>query len=675
MTAPSDNLARREPNGLVAQKAEEHEDELEALVERYRIIIEEATDGIFLLDKQGIFVDVNASGLRLLGRQREEVIGRQFRDSVFKEDLPALEKDWISIQQGAVYFGEGRLKRKDGSLVTVEVGTEKLPDGHVQGILRDISRRKEAEQALREREERFHKLTAATFEGICITETGKVMDVNDQYAQMVGYSREELVGQSVTILVAPECRQLVADTIKSGGEGPYEHRALRKDGTVFEAEVRARSVMWGGRLVRVSAIRDITERKRAERSMRRQLAFDEVLNRILRQFAICAASDADAEVVKALQAIAEFIGVDHAYVALFSAENTSWSAAYEWGAPNVPRKLHLYQELPRGTKPWSEARVLAGDTIRLNTLSDYPPEAGHEREMDEAEGALSVLSVPIRGQRGQFIGCVGLHAHARPIIWSDADGVRLKLVGDAIANLLERKRVEDSLREVSHRLHRSQDEERRRIARELHDSTAQLLAAAMMILGEMEDALAARDAKVKKLVQEGMRVVELCSQEVRTLAHLLHPPLLDQMGLVSALRSYVEGFTKRSGIKVALDLTDDLGRLPEEAELTLFRMVQEGLGNIRRHSGSRTAHILLAQTGSGVILEIEDQGSGMPAEILQAIRNGSVTQGVGLAAMQERLREIGALLEVESSSVGTRLRAVVRVGEHNHESCTHFDCG
>ena len=635
--------------------------------ERYRNLIEQAADGIFLLDEQGVVLDVNKSGLRLLGMRRDELLGQKLRNLVFEPDLPGHKAAWLGLKRGKSFLGERRLKRKDGAVFPVEVSARKLSDGHVQGILRDITHRKQAELELLRREERFRNLTAAAFEGIGISQDGKVVDINEQLAQLFGYTREELLGQSVSIMIAPESRDLVRKAMQTGREGPYEHLALRKDGSRFEAEVRAKKILWGGREVRVTAIRDITERKRVAASIQDQLAFNEILNKILSRFATCAPPDSDPAVVEALQAIAQFIGADHAYVVLFSADRTTWGATHEWCAPHVAPQFHRYQDLPIGTRPWSEAKVLTAETIRLDSLSQYPPAARAELELARAEGALSVLSVPIRGQAGQLTGCVGLHSHDHPLAWADVDVTRLRMVGDAIANLLERKRIEMCLRELSHRLHRAQDEERRRIARELHDSTAQLLAAVLMNLGALQGDSTRVNGKTARLVQETTDLVERCTQEIRILSYRLHPPLLDQMGLGPALRSYVQGFASRSGIEVTLDLACGEQRLPEEIELALFRVVQEGLGNIHRHSGSRTARISLRREAEGAVLEVADQGTGMPAKTLEAIQNGTVTQGVGLAAMQERLREIGASLTVESSPAGTRLRAVVALGPSQPE--------
>jgi signal transduction histidine kinase len=457
----------------------------------------------------------------------------------------------------------------------------------------------------------------------------------------------------------------VSKAMKSGVEGPYEHLALRKDGTVFEVEVRAKTIVWGGRTVRVSAIRDITERKRAAEALQRQLTFNQILNGILSGFATCAMAETDAAIQCALQAIAEFIGADHAYVLIIAADKTTYRLTHEWCADHVQSQAPKHQQVPVASRPWRAARVLEGHVLRLNTLDEYPREAETERRLDEAEGALSILSVPILGQAGAIAGCVGLHAHARPITWSDQDAERLKMVGDSIASLLERKRAEESLRETSRRLHRAQDEERRRIARELHDSTAQGLAAVLMNLGLLEERLGQPGAKLARLLQESVNLVERCSQEVRTMSYLLHPPLLDQIGLESALHSYVEGFSKRSGIQVTLELAGGNSRLPEEIELTLFRVVQEGLGNVHRHAGCRTARIRLVRRPGEVMLEISDRGLGMTAEKLKAIADRSITEGVGLAAMQERLREVGGRLELESSPEGTLLQATIPMRRRN----------
>jgi two-component system, NarL family, sensor kinase len=225
--------------------------------------------------------------------------------------------------------------------------------------------------------------------------------------------------------------------------------------------------------------------------------------------------------------------------------------------------------------------------------------------------------------------------------------------------IADRKRVEEAFREVSRRLYRVRDEEGRRVARELHDSVAQELAAIVMNLGALEDLLPGKNPDAKGLFARTLALAEKCSQEVRTLSYLLHPPLLDQLGLVSALRSYVDGFSKRSGVSIALETPPECDRLPAEVELTLFRVVQESLGNIHRHSGSATACIQLARQRDCGVLEVRDHGCGIAPDVLDSIRRHASVGGVGIAGMQERLRLLNGTLSVESSSSGTTIRAII----------------
>lgn len=196
-----------------------------------------------------------------------------------------------------------------------------------------------------------------------------------------------------------------------------------------------------------------------------------------------------------------------------------------------------------------------------------------------------------------------------------------------------------------------QDEERRRIARELHDSVGQMLAALGMNLslvrGDVE-----RLASIVTALNDSENLVREMSSEVRTISHLLHPPLLDEAGLCSALRWYVDGFAQRSKIRVDLDLPEDFERLPAELETAIFRVVQESLTNIHRHSCSPFAKIHIRQRGNQVFAEIEDKGKGIPPEKQTELATTG-TPGVGIRGMKERLRQLGGTLEIESGEAGT----------------------
>jgi PAS domain S-box-containing protein len=224
------------------------------------------------------------------------------------------------------------------------------------------------------------------------------------------------------------------------------------------------------------------------------------------------------------------------------------------------------------------------------------------------------------------------------------------LVTSAIRDITERKRAEESVRLLSGQLLHLQDQERRRIARELHDSAGQILAALGMNLSLVEDGDLAPNAA--KAVKDSLGLVQQLSRELRTISHLLHPPLLDEVGLASGLRSYLEGFTERSKIKVDLELPDDLGRLPQDSETSIFRVVQECLTNIHRHSESSVATIRITRTDGQVSVEVEDKGKGIPPEKCEEMDSGS-SIGVGIRGMRERLRQLGGALEVISNGEGT----------------------
>jgi two-component system, sensor histidine kinase and response regulator len=234
------------------------------------------------------------------------------------------------------------------------------------------------------------------------------------------------------------------------------------------------------------------------------------------------------------------------------------------------------------------------------------------------------------------------------------------LVTSAIRDISERKQAQESLRLLSGRLLHIQDEERRRFARELHDSAGQLLAALSMNLAPLETERGRTSPDAAKAVEQSLHLVDELSRELRTISHLLHPPLLDEVGLVSALRLFLQGFTERSGIKVDFAFPSDFGRLSQDLETAVFRVVQECLTNVHRHSGSPVAKIRIARSDGQVRLEVEDRGRGIPPEKRVAMDSVG-TPGVGIRGMRERLRQLGGNLEIKSNAEGTLVVAQLPV--------------
>ncbi len=216
----------------------------------------------------------------------------------------------------------------------------------------------------------------------------------------------------------------------------------------------------------------------------------------------------------------------------------------------------------------------------------------------------------------------------------------------------------ESLRELSGRLQQMRDEERRRIARELHDSIGQLLAALSMNMAVVQRQADSLDSAGARAVSENTAMVEQISREIRTISHLLHPPLLDAAGLASALRWYVDGFSERSKIKVDLDIPAEFGRLSDGMEIALFRMVQECLTNIHRHSGGDVAAIQVREEDRGILVEVKDNGKGIPLDKQLELTSSGKT-GVGFRGMRERLRQLGGTLEIRSQGTGTTVIATL----------------
>lgn len=227
--------------------------------------------------------------------------------------------------------------------------------------------------------------------------------------------------------------------------------------------------------------------------------------------------------------------------------------------------------------------------------------------------------------------------------------------------LIQRENVRSS-RALSARILELQDVERRRIARELHDSVGQYLVGLKINLEQLLGTRANLSPAHEKLLAETIDLAERSMLEVRTISHLLHPPLLDEVGLESAIRWYADGFAQRCALKVSLDLDPITNRLPKEVELALFRVLQESLTNVHRHAGAKSIEVILTCSTGHIVLSVIDDGRGISSEVLKRFRSGRAS-GVGLAGMRERLAELDGTLEVERSSNGTVVRATIRVEE------------
>jgi signal transduction histidine kinase len=290
-------------------------------------------------------------------------------------------------------------------------------------------------------------------------------------------------------------------------------------------------------------------------------------------------------------------------------------------------------------------------TARPAVLSNLERDLDHKGQLAARElGLKSALGMPVLAGENikavcEFFSCDAIQQDA---LWEEI----FLIMGDALAHAIEMSRSRERIRQMSGRLLTLQDEERRRLARELHDTTAQNLS--MLVLNlEILNREQFLTPETHTKLGECAELARTSLQEVRTFSYVLHPPMLDELGVFPALRAFIEGFSERSGIAVDLDLPNRSFRMPRELETTIFRVVQESLSNVRKHAHSSTARVRVTLNSDGVSIEVEDNGSGLPPSNAPELRTAKI--GVGISSMQERVKHCGGRFQLHSGSTGTQL--------------------
>ncbi len=468
---------------------------------------------------------------------------------------------------------------------------------------------------LRESEERFKNLAAAAFEGICISEDGKILDVNNQFLAMFGYERTEVIGHQIIELVAPESRALVTEAVRTGRETIYGHQLQRKDGGIFFAEARAQMIRVGNQTLRMTALRDITERKQTEQALR----------------------ESEEKFSKAFRTSPDMMSITdyekNCYLEVNAAHEKAFGFKREEVIGRTPAELGIFLDPATHEKLHRELKergLVRGVEIEGRTRDGRRLTLLHSAEIIELGGRLCVLRVSHD---------ITERKHAE----TERDEARSR---EAQA------RAEYTLQLIA-----AQEAERTRIARELHDSLGQNL---LLIKNraELQMAVEKLPADLREELQNISGIASQAIAEVRQISYDLHPPQLDFLGLTRALQALLEN-TRESGtiaIDGKFDSVDDL--FSREAATNVYRIVQESLNNILKHSRAKKARIILERDVHEVLLEIEDDGCGF--------KTGTGGKGLGLKNIAERVRMLGGKLKLDSQpDKGTRIEITIPISpEH-----------
>jgi PAS domain S-box-containing protein len=484
--------------------------------------------------------------------------------------------------------------------------------------------RHQTEEGLRESERRFSTAFYASPASMSITRfaDNRLLYVNDQFVTVFGYSRAEAIGQTALglgLYAEPTERSALMELLDARSARGVEVKARARSGEILDLLVWLERIRLLGEECVLGIACDITPRKRTEEELARS-------GRLVRL------------VLDALPVGVAVVDIAGDILLSNPASQRIWGNLIRSGPERYARSKAWWHDTGKEVAPdeWASVRARVNGQTSINEVIDI-------EAFDGVRKVIQNSSVPIRDTNGRITGAV--------IVNQD---ISARTTAER-----ERNDAFKQMRTLTGRLMRAQDDERRRIAQMLHETTAQDLVALKMHLARLSRTGAGLSDADRAALTESIELAEQSMSGIRTLSYLLHPPFLDEAGLLSALRWYAAGFEERSGIKVDLDLPSTFERLPRDVETTLFRVVQEALINVHHHAKSPTALLHLRVDGHRLTLEIADRGGGMPSEVIAQLLTGGAALGVGVAGMRERLQQLGGTFDIESSAGGTTLRAQI----------------
>ncbi len=580
----------------------------------------------------GPYLDVNEGFTRLTGYSREEVLNKTPRElNLWTEPVRRAEVLSRLGEGKEVRNIEFAFQTKSGRLRTGQLsGTLLDLDGRrcALVVVRDITEQRTATDALRESEERFRSFVENLHVGIVSSSPiGEILYANPAALNLFDLRLEQVTGKMLIDLhleplredgsVLPDSEGLIPTVVAS--RRPIHNlvvgwRHLLSQKTIWTLLDAVPQFNSSGKVTNILvSLTDLSEQRRATEALRESEERFRTLVRDLHVGVVLTGPDA------------AFEFVNQAAINMFN---------------------------------------LAGEQIIGRTAQEFGmiPLDDQGREIPLADRPVPTV---LRTKRPVRQATMGWRRPGTPeLLWIfgnavpqfNPDGSILRVIS-TFTDITDLKNAERSIHQLSTELLKLQDEERRRIGRELHDGMAQTVLAVNLSLAQLRQSAHPLNDASHRALEKARELLQQMSREIRTLSYLLHPPLLDDLGLVSALKEYVNGFSERSGIETSLELLTSFRRLPQIAETAFFRITQESLANIQRHSGSKRAHVILREDPECVALEITDFGTGMAVPTNGAPHRGQPRLGVGIPGMRERMAQLGGSLEIDSSATGTTVRA------------------
>jgi PAS domain S-box-containing protein len=638
------------------------EEALRRNAEALAAIVERSPLGIYTVDSQFRIRNVSAGAMPafrnvqpLIGRDFGEVMRILWHESFASEAVRIFRH---TLETGEPYVSPGLTEKRNdiGAIESYEwqVNRVILADGQ-HGVVCyyfDTTRLQQAHQAVRESEERFRTFISAT--------SNVVYRMSPDWSEMRYLDGQEFIADTkdssrtwVDKYIHRDDQHHVMAVIQRAIQSKtifeLEHRVIRTDGSLGWIYSRAIPIFAGHDeiLEWFGSASDVTQRKQAEEALREQ------------------------------QERAEFVA-DASDVGFWFCDlpfdKLAWDKRVKnhfWLPPDADVTIHTFYERlhPEDREPTRRAMERS---IANNTQYDVEYRTVAPDGRQNWIRAIGRTFYDAAGQPTRFDGVtLNVTDRKKSELALSASEARYRVLAEGLDQQVQARTLElqsgnreilrmyESLRTLSTRMMTVQDEERRRIARDLHDSSGQLLAVIDMQLSTLAQDLRKAAPQFNEQVEETERLVEQLQKEIRTTSYLLHPPLLDEAGLFSALSWYVEGLNKRSNVQITLEIAPNFGRLPRDIELVVFRLVQESLANIYRHSGSETAMIRIARDEGTITVEVQDHGKGIPPQKLLEIQ--SEGSGVGIRGMRERLRQFSGELRIESGENGTRVWVTISI--------------